>query len=99
MPKRTFIYKSRHITSMGIAKVTRNYQVTLPKDIRNVKGIEIGDTILFAIDGDKVDVVKVGEEDLIKKVAGSWKNVKESSVDYINKMREEWGEREKRLGL
>jgi len=38
-------------------------------------------------------------EDLIKKVAGSWKLVKGSSVDYVNAMRKEWSEREKRLGF
>ncbi len=84
---------------MGIAKVTRNYQVTLPKDIRNVKGIEIGDTIIFAIDGDRVNLVTMKREDLIKKVAGSWKGVRGSSVAYVTQMRKEWDERKKRLGL
>ena len=32
---------------MGIAKVTTNYQVTIPKDIRRIHGIKIGDTDIF----------------------------------------------------
>jgi len=81
---------------MGIAKVTRNYQVTIPKDIRRIKNIAIGDTVLFAIEGDKVDFLKM-KEDVIDKAFGSWKGMKETGVDYVRKLREEWRERERRI--
>ena len=85
---------------MGIAKVTRNYQVTVPQDIRNVQGIEIGDTILFAVDGDKVDIIKINQKDMILKMAGSWKDkITEESTEYVDKIRKGWSKRTKRLGL
>ena len=56
---------------MGIAKVTRNYQVTIPKDIRRVHRISVGDEVLFSIEGDKVDFMKLEREKTIKDLAGN----------------------------
>lgn len=85
---------------MGIAKVTRNYQVTIPKDVRRIQDIEVGDTVLFAVEGDKIDFLKLERENLIKEIAGSWKDkIKGSSVDYVKDMRKGWAKRTKRLGL
>lgn len=85
---------------MGIAKVTRNYQVTIPKDIRKVHHINVGDTVLFTMEGYKVDFVKLKQEEILRDAFGSWKSeVNESSVDYVRKMRKEWRKRSQRLGL
>ncbi len=85
---------------MGIAKVTRNYQVTIPRDIRRVHDIKVGDTVLFAMEGEKVDFVKLDRENSIKSVTGLWKGkINERSIDYVKKIRGEWDERAKRVGL
>lgn len=85
---------------MGIAKVTRNYQVTIPKDVRRIHDIDIGDEVLFVIEGPKVDFIKLKRADAIKEAAGIWKDkIKGSSVDYVKGMRKGWSKRRKRLGL
>ncbi len=83
---------------MGIAKVTRNYQVTIPKDIRRIQDIEVGDTVLFAIEMDKVHFLKLKREEALTSVIGIWKN-KGTGAEYVKKIRGEWKKREQRLGL
>src|SRR3989344_1737661 len=91
----TFIYKFTIVAIMGIAKVTTNYQVTIPKDIRKVKDIQIGDTVFFTLDGNKVDFFKMKRETLIKECAGSWKDkISKDSLTYVKDMRKEWKTRE-----
>lgn len=95
-----FIYFLVFSPTMGIAKVTRNYQVTVPRDIRRVQGIEIGDTVLFAIEGTRVDFFKMGTDKILAEAAGAWKGkVKESGVEYVRGIRAGWARRRKRLGL
>ena len=85
---------------MGIAKVTRNYQITIPRDIRKIQGIQVGDTVLFAIEGNKVDFVKMGKDALLAEAAGSWKGkVAEGGVEYTTALRAGWVRRRKRLHL
>jgi len=84
---------------MGITSVTRNYQVTIPKDIRELQDIKIGDKIVFSIEGGRVEVFKLRKE-TAEKVFGSWKGeIKGPSTAYVRKLRKEWVTREKRLGL
>ena len=54
---------------MGVSKMTRNFQVTIPKDVRHVKDLREGDRVLFAIDGEKVELHKV-DEDTVSAAAG-----------------------------
>ncbi len=85
---------------MGIAKVTRNYQVTIPKDVRRVRGIEIGDTVFFALEEGRTNFFKIGQEQLLREAAGMWKGkIKGSSKEYVQKLRQEWSPRLKKMGL
>ena len=85
---------------MGIAKVTRNYQVTIPKDVRTMQQIEIGDTVLFALEGNKIDFLKLEKNKILDSMAGAWKDkIKGSSIDYVKEVRKGWTKRMKRLGL
>ena len=77
---------------MGIAKITRNYQVTLPKDVRRLKDLEEGDTVIFAIEGTRVDIVKMNK-DVIALAAGLWKETKETGLGYTKKVRKSWKKR------
>ncbi len=85
---------------MGIAKVTRNYQVTIPKDVRRIHEIKIGDTVLFAIEGEKIHFMNMDRDKIFAEIAGSWKDsIRGSSVVYVKELRSDWSKRTKRMGL
>lgn len=77
---------------MGISKITRNYQVTLPKDIRELKSLKVGDKVLFVVEGEKIDLVKV-DKSIIKNAAGLWSDLKESGQEYEKQKRVGWKKR------
>ncbi len=43
---------------MGITKVTRNYQITIPSDIRKKLGIRVGDVLIIEIEDGKAVIKK-----------------------------------------
>ena len=49
---------------MVMAKVTSKGQVTIPKEIREALGLETGDRVLFALEGDKAVVAPAGKRPL-----------------------------------
>jgi AbrB family looped-hinge helix DNA binding protein len=77
---------------MGISKITRNYQVTLPRDVREMKGLKIGDEVLFIVENDKVDLVKL-DKNMIEATAGLWAGMKGTGVEYEDRMRAGWRKR------
>ena len=80
---------------MGVSKMTRNFQVTIPQDVRHVKRLKEGDRVLFAIDGEKVELHKV-DEDTVSAAAGLWKGLPESGVRYERRVRRGWTKRLRR---
>jgi AbrB family looped-hinge helix DNA binding protein len=80
---------------MGIAKVTRNYQVTIPRDIRILHDIKVGDTVVFVAEGDKIELLKL-RKDILDNALGSWKEVRETGASIVRSMRKEWQKREQR---
>ncbi|MBI2110568.1 AbrB/MazE/SpoVT family DNA-binding domain-containing protein [Candidatus Woesearchaeota archaeon] len=80
---------------MSITKVTRNHQITVPRDIREQTHIEEGDTLIVTLDKDEIRLKKM-EADIFLRVFGSWKSVKDS-VSYVKTLRKDWEKREKRL--
>ncbi|MBS3081686.1 AbrB/MazE/SpoVT family DNA-binding domain-containing protein [Candidatus Pacearchaeota archaeon] len=81
---------------MGISKITRNYQITLPKDVRRVAGLKEGDEVTILIEGDKIIITK-SDINPIMAAAGAWKGIKETGEEYQKRVRSEWKKREKRL--
>lgn len=81
---------------MGIAKITRNYQVTLPKDVRKIISLKEGDEVMFIVEDDKVLLIK-SKEDPMLAAAGIWKGMKETGAEYQKRMRGQWKKRQKRL--
>ena len=77
---------------MGITKITRNYQITIPKDVRELKGLKEGDSIIFSIQGNNVDILKVSK-DVINSAAGLWKTGNETGMDYEKRIRSGWKRR------
>jgi len=77
---------------MGVSKITRNYQVTLPKDIRELRKFEVGDKVLFVAEKGHVEMIKMNENTL-KEAAGLWKDLKETGLDYERRVRRGWQKR------
>ena len=80
---------------MGVSKMTRNFQVTIPRDVREVKRLKDGDRVMFAIDGDRVELHRV-DEDVIAAAAGLWHDSKERGTEYERRARKGWAKRLRR---
>ncbi len=80
---------------MGISKITRNWQVTIPKDVREIKQLEEGDSVIFAIEGNRVDLLRM-DKDVIRAAAGLWTETKETGIAFERRMRKSWETRRKR---
>ena len=70
---------------MAVSKVTRNYQVTVPREIREQAGIREGDTLLFTVEGEEVILRRVNKE-LLDKSFGLWKKAREKTPWLMNKL-------------
>lgn len=82
---------------MGIAKVTRNFQVTIPKDARKMFNISVGDTLLVS-PREKEVVIKKLDENPVDASCGIWKSAKDA-VKFVREGRAEYEKRAKRLGI
>mgnify|MGYP001558500504 CR=1 FL=1 len=78
---------------MGISKITRNFQVTLPKDIRELKNFKVGEKVLFVVERDRVDILKM-DKNIIRETAGLWAGIKETGLEYERRLRKEWAKRQ-----
>jgi len=83
---------------MGMSKITRNFQVTIPKDVREVRNLREGDNVIFAIEGSKIDVLKA-DKNAMKEAAGLWSSSKEAGLSYERRVRKGWAKRFKRETL
>ena len=79
---------------MGISKITRNFQLTLPNDVRSIANIGEGDSVVFVLDNGKV-VLQKAEDNPIMASAGLWKNIRETGEQYQKRAREGWKKRQK----
>lgn len=82
---------------MGMTKVTRNYQVTIPKDVREMEDINIGDKLIVIIEDDEIVMRRIRDR-IIERNFGAWGKGK-SGVDFTREIRDEAEKREERLGL
>lgn len=77
---------------MGISIITRNNQITLPKDVRHMKNLKVGDRVLFIVKNDTIELKKM-ENSLIKETAGLWKELGKTGVEYQKEVRKGWKKR------
>ena len=70
---------------MAVSRVTRNYQVTVPREIRELASIKVGDTLLFSKEGDEV-IVKRVDKDVLSRGFGLWKRAQEKTPWLVNKL-------------
>ncbi len=80
---------------MGISKITRNNQVTLPKDVRELKNLREGDNVIFVVEGNRIELVKANK-DVITATAGLWSRTKETGLIYERRIRKGWSKRASR---
>ncbi|MBI4449011.1 AbrB/MazE/SpoVT family DNA-binding domain-containing protein [Candidatus Woesearchaeota archaeon] len=74
---------------MGITVVTRNYQVTLPSDVRAQANIEIGEQMIVDVDSlGNVRLTRLATSP-VDRAFGILK-IKESGLEYERRMRAEW---------
>ncbi|KUO88338.1 MAG: AbrB family transcriptional regulator [Thermoproteus sp. JCHS_4] len=43
---------------MAVVRVTRNYQITIPAEVRRRLGIKVGDRVLVEVEGDRIVIRK-----------------------------------------
>lgn len=81
--------------------MTRNYQITIPKEIREDIDIEIGDKLSITTIEEGIALKKFDEVSIIDGCAGCWKDVPKTllSAKYAEKIRAESEKMMKRLGL
>lgn len=75
---------------MGTVVVTRNYQITLSKDLREELNIKMGERMKSRIEDNKIIIEKI-KENPIENSFGIWKT-KKSGVELVNEMRKSWRE-------
>ncbi|ARD84874.1 VapB-type antitoxin [Ferroplasma acidiphilum] len=73
---------------MEEVKITRNYQTTIPADIRDKLGIKIGDRILVYIDKDRI-IMEKPKGDITKISIKLDKNI---DAEYVEKVIREAGD-------
>ncbi len=83
---------------MGTTKVTRNYQITIPSDVRESLEIKVGDKIII-LPGKDNAVIKKVRKDALERAFGAWSPSREPGAAYVRKIRSEEEKRLKRLGL
>ena len=84
---------------MSMTRVTRNYQITVPRDIREHAKISEGDKLIVTIENGEIKLKKL-DEDVFKRAFGSWKDAGiKDSVKWVRDVRKGWEKRRKRLGL
>jgi len=71
-------------------KVTRKYQITIPKDVRKKVGIEIGDELRVADKGEFIILRKRRRGKSLLELAGCWEGYPEDADEFMKELRRIW---------
>jgi len=71
-------------------KVTRKYQVTIPKAVREKIGVKVGDELKVVDRGDTVVLRKVGGKKSLLELAGCWRGYPEEPDEFFKELRKLW---------
>jgi AbrB family looped-hinge helix DNA binding protein len=82
---------------MGISKITRNYQISIPRDARAALDIKVGDVVMVESRGDFL-ILKPIRKDVIEESFGVWRG-KEEGWKTVRRIRDESEKRLKKAGL
>jgi AbrB family looped-hinge helix DNA binding protein len=76
-------------------KITRNYQITIPKEIRDKLKLKLGEKVTIRLEGDKIIVQRISDT--------VWENctdfLPENFDKILESLREDSKKRFKRLGI
>lgn len=72
-------------------KVTRNFQITLPPEVRDEEEIEVGDTIAFSFEKGEVHIFKL-RKNALDEAFGIWGKGPSGKTEQ-RKLRKEWEQR------
>jgi AbrB family looped-hinge helix DNA binding protein len=78
------------MTMKSATKVTRKYQVTIPKKVRKKAGVEVGDEFEVAEKDGLIVLQKKKKEKNLLMYAGSWKGYPEDSEALTKDLRKLW---------
>ena len=71
-------------------KVTRKFQVTIPKGVREKIGIKMGDKLKVVDKGDLIVLEKIGKRGNLLDLAGCWRGYPENPKELIEELRKLW---------
>jgi AbrB family looped-hinge helix DNA binding protein len=71
-------------------KVTRKYQVTIPKEVRKKVGVEVGDEFKVSDKGALIVFQKVSKPRGLLTFAGCWKEYPEDPEEFMKDIRKLW---------
>ena len=94
-PEEKFIYETSydaHRWNMTLVHVTRNYQITLGRDVRRAMEVHIGDKLIAEVQNERI-ILKKAEKNPVTEAFGIW-NMKDSSIEFVDKARNSWKERD-----
>ena len=77
---------------MTVVKVTRNSQITIPKEVREKVGIKEGDRVDVTVEGDKVVIRKIELDEITDFLPKDFEEI-------MKKMRKDSRDRLKELGV
>lgn len=73
-----------------VVKVTRKYQVTIPKGVREKVGIKMGDELKVTDKGDLIVIEKIGKRRSLLDFAGCWRGYPENPEEFMEELRKLW---------
>lgn len=71
-------------------RVTRNYRVTIPKEVRKKMSIEIGDELKVTGKGKRIVLQKTSKTIDLLTLAGCWKGYPEYPEEFMKNVRKLW---------
>ncbi len=71
-------------------KVTRKFQVTIPKKVRKKVGVEVGDEFEVVDKGELIVLQKVSKAKSVLAFAGCWKGYPEDPDELMKDIRKLW---------
>jgi len=71
-------------------RVTRKYQVTIPKEVRKKVGVEVGDEFKVTDKGALIVFQKVSKPRGLLTFAGCWKEYPEDPEEFMKDIRKLW---------
>ncbi|MGQ9597779.1 MAG: AbrB/MazE/SpoVT family DNA-binding domain-containing protein [Thermoproteota archaeon] len=73
-----------------VVKVTRKYQVTIPKGVREKVGIKMGDNLKVADKGDLIVLEKISKRRSLLDFAGCWRGYPKNPKRFMEEIRKMW---------